>query len=421
MMAVNVIAVNVLSEQERAGILERVGQRSRIIYDYLSICFHKHDVFDIIALLGFESMNWQETTGAHGYRDRLYSECVSIHFNGREDMGVWLELTGKGCRIFEKFGNGDYDTLLNMCLNPDNGMNLARLDVAFDDFDGILNIKRIYEDTFYITDDGKPKLKNVVTRYHEDSFEPMPTGKGISVKFGSPQSKIRVRIYDKNREQGYIEGRHWLRVELQMRHERALGFVKAAEHTPSIGARFRGVLANYVRFVEPCEDSNKRRWPTADYWARLLDSAQAISIYSKPSMEYKLEQLKSYVVRQAGNAIAAYIQICGIEDFQREIKERGTMPNPKYEAIIKGLETPDAPMGEPTPEEIYERGFEFVMFKDFDSNKTQIIDYDGYRWVLCEICREIRREDETVRIGGTTDPYGKHHINHGRCKDCAPH
>ena len=33
--------------------------------------------------------------------DRKYFGNISIHYNSREDMGVWCEMSGQGCRNFE--------------------------------------------------------------------------------------------------------------------------------------------------------------------------------------------------------------------------------------------------------------------------------------------------------------------------------
>lgn len=336
----------------------------------------------------------------------MYYECISLHYDGNENMGIWLEMSGQGCRIFETFGNGDYETLFAMCADSKNEMHITRLDVAFDDFDGLLDINEVCRDMLD---------KNIVSRFNVEDPESNSwivtySGSGASLILGSPKSEIRIRIYDKDGEQGHIEGRHWVRVELQLRRDRALGFYKAAAETPSIGVRFRGVLADYVRFVTPTEDSNKRRWPTAPYWEKLLDGVQAISIYSKVEKEYTIDQLDAYVVHQAGNAIEAYISIRGVDGFLNAIKERGQKPNPKYDALKASLAQP-VKERELTPEEIYAAGYDFVKDKAFDGIK-QIRDFHGFRWLECEECGRIQREDEMVSYGGERK-------NYGICRKCS--
>jgi len=397
--------------------------KSVIIYDWVSISFKKHKPADIINLLGLESLSFQEIKGAHGYRDRFYCDCISIHYNGREDMGTWLEMSGKGCRVFEKFGNGDYDRLLGMCMIPDNKMNLTRLDIAFDDYDGLLDIDRICDDT---------KDGNVVTRFHETSWSVFYTGKGNSVLLGSRKSEILIRIYDKAAEQG-IKDKHWIRTELQLRNDRAYGFVKAADTVRGIGDRFRAVLSNYVRYVVPGEDSNKRRWEITEYWDDLLQAAKAISIYHKPEIELTYEKLENYVVRQCGNAIAAYIKLRDITGFVEEINGRNIKPNPKYDDLVKKMMIEPAPRVA-TPEDQYNDGYEEVMYKvfgDYDERpfwslreheeweknigkkEYKIVrDLSGKRWLKCEECGFIKRENECSRLGSELG------VNYGLCRDC---
>ena len=57
-------------------------------------------------------------------------------------------------------------------------------------------------------------------------WEVVRSSGGISGQIGSPKSKILVRIYDKAAERGFTDGRHWVRVELQLRDKRAGEFLK---------------------------------------------------------------------------------------------------------------------------------------------------------------------------------------------------
>ena len=72
-----------------------------VIYDWLSFTSKVHTPDQLIAALGLSHVPWTETKGARGYRDRKYFSCISIHYNGRADMGVWVEMSGQGCRTFE--------------------------------------------------------------------------------------------------------------------------------------------------------------------------------------------------------------------------------------------------------------------------------------------------------------------------------
>jgi DNA relaxase NicK len=153
------------------------------------------------------------------------------------------------------------------------------------------------------------------------------------VQIGSPQSKVLVRIYDKAAERHCEPGTHWVRVEMQLRDDRALQFTKIPM---TVGEVFSGVLLNYLRYVIPDDtDTNKWRWQMTDYWLDMLEVLTPIKIYTAPGMDYNIDRCREYVVNQAGNAIDALLQIYGIHEFQRMIRERPTVENPKYTRLVQ--------------------------------------------------------------------------------------
>lgn len=294
-----------------------------VIYDWLSFTSKTHSVDDIITALGLDGCPFEETKGAHGYRDRKYFSSISIHFNGRPDMGVWCEMSGQGCRAFETLSSVGWDRLFDWINRSD--FKITRLDVAFDDHTGVLDIDRICNDTC---------KGNFVCR--SDFWEVVRSSKGSAVYHGSPQSLIRFRIYDKARERNCEPGTHWIRVEMQLRNERAIAFTKLFDNPLiTIGDAFSGVLLNYLRYVEQDEtDSNKWRWSLTDYWFELVANISPIKIYTAPGMEYNIDNLDSFVFGQAGNAIAAELELISVDEFLDRIKHRTSKPNPKYKNLV---------------------------------------------------------------------------------------
>lgn len=235
-------------------------------------------------------------------------------------MGVWVEMSGQGCRAFESISQLGWPGLFSFI--SESGLKITRLDVAFDDHTGILHMRDIIEDT----QDG-----NFVSR--SDYWETVLSSKGSTVQIGSPQSKVLVRIYDKARERHCEEGTHWNRVELQLRDDRAIQFTRL--RLP-IGEAFSGVLLNYLRYVIPDgEDSNRWRWPMRPYWLDMLEVLTPISIYTAPGLEYNVDRCREYVVNQAGNAIDCLIKIYGLNEFRTMIDNRSTSTNPKYENLVQ--------------------------------------------------------------------------------------
>lgn len=295
---------------------------NRILIDWFSFSTKVYSTTDIIEMLHMEGCTFQVLKGMHGYKSRMYFESISIHYDGGPDMGIWCEMSGKGCRAFESYGSGNYECFFKMALNED--IKITRLDIAYDDFKGILNINTICSDT---------QLQNYVSKWK--AYECIYSSGGNSVLLGSRQSEILLRIYDKASEQKQV-GIHWLRCELQLRDDRALGFVRSyMTGFMDLGHIFMSVLSNYIRFVAPSRDSNKSRWPNTDYWNDFIGDADKISIYEKPGTEYTLDCLYDFVIKQCGNAVDTFIKVASLDKLVKELAERGTRPNPKYKKLIE--------------------------------------------------------------------------------------
>lgn len=291
-----------------------------ILFDWLSITSKIHTEKDFKKLLGLDKVEWQCLKGVKGYLVRDYFEGISIHHGNAST--VWLEMSGKGCRAFESYGHGDYNVLFDFCVSNSDCINVTRLDIAYDDHIGILNIDRICNDV---------RKQEYLSPCRE--WEVIESSKGKSCQVGSSASPVLVRIYDKAAERN-IKDEHWIRVELQLRDERAFEFVNHF-FSFGLGDLYRGVLCNYLRFVvEDKHQTNRSRLKTKPYWDKLLNHCSKISLFVKPGLEYNLDRLDNYVFRQAGNAIDAALAIHGPVEFINLIEERTTKRNPKYKEVV---------------------------------------------------------------------------------------
>ncbi len=326
---------------------------NKILIDWLSITSKRLSAKEMVELLGLESAPWEDGKGYHGYKSRLWYDCISIHYDGTADMGVWLEMSGQGCRAYESYSskkdlyNTDmYAPLFRFVLDNPEECNITRLDVAFDEFSGLLDGRRVFDDTV----NQKYKSK-------AEAWSATTSSDGLSMNIGSPRSKVLIRIYDKRAERlakitdadqrKRIEEDipHWMRVELQLRDDRALEFVKTmagcgkcSSSPMSIGAVYTGVLANYLDYgygVPARNNADKLVWHTFPYWQDVIAGAEAISIYSQPGTEYNLSRLENYVCNMAGNAVDALLKIKGMDGFLEKLKDRHIKPNPKYIMLIE--------------------------------------------------------------------------------------
>lgn len=295
-------------------ILSEHGNENVFLIDWLTVVSHIDTVDSLKAKLGLSGADipWEdEVKFMNGYplQTKFYGITISYGADreeyykdsskARADMGICLNLSGQGCRAFEEYGHGDWMKVFEYIFLSDK-YNITRLDLAFDDHSGILDIYRIKNDTEdqnYIS-----KSRWWMNQYGSE---------GCSIYIGSPQSDIRIRIYDKAAERGFDDDRHWIRVELQLRRERA--YVAAAElfKQQHIGRVAAGILRNYLTYRVPCGDSNKSRWEICYYWQQLLFSMEKISLWISPGEPYNFTKTESWLQDSVGAAIYTYIQLHG--------------------------------------------------------------------------------------------------------------
>ena len=307
-----------------------------ILFDWLSFTSKQHTPQELISALGLSHLPFTELdTGVNGYNCRLYFDHIHVCYNGgNEDhggMGVNVFMSGQGCRVFES-----NTTLKNKWMDLfhfifANNLNICRLDVAYNDHTGLLDIKRVCADTFNHLYISPFRTDSVTATHNKYGIE------ALSATVGSMKGKILVRIYDKAAERGYTDGRHWVRVETQARDDRAAAFAEAIFKSGlPIGEVYAGVLLNYLRYVVPDEtDSNRSRWTTADYWYNFLGDVSRIRLFTSPGMEYNEQACARYVFEMAGNAVDACIQMYGPVEFMRMLRDRPCAPNPKYLRIVE--------------------------------------------------------------------------------------
>ena len=315
---------------------------NKVIFDYVAIRFRgktPREVFQLLCMSDFTLANFEMCKGFYSYDHRFYYGGIHIHYMQRPDdfygepdeeeleriekMGVLLEMSGQGCRTYETYGRGNFEGLLGMCVDDPENNHLTRLDVAYDDFSGVLDLARIQED-----------IRNGEYVSKARKWQIVDGSDGKSAYIGSKQSNMLLRIYDKAAERQLDDGTHWIRVEMQMRDENCLGFARVLENL-SLGQAFSGVLSNYLRFVDPSEtDSTRWRWPIKEYWLELINGIHSISIAEKPGVEYNVLNVTDFVVNHVGNAIDCIIKVYGAVRFIEMLKARTCKPNPKYKKIV---------------------------------------------------------------------------------------
>lgn len=299
---------------------------NRIIYDWVTITSRCCGVNDFIEVLGLDnpSIEWVECHGRHGYTSSMRFGNINIYYNGhRDDMGVCLDMSGSGCRAFEEYGNGDYEQLFQLVRDEPEDTRITRLDVAYDDFDGKLDLPTIEKSMWD---------EHFVGNFRKDKFNIQHGPEGYTIEIGSKKSATFLRIYDKKQEQKRDDVLHWVRFELQLRADNAKRFI--LDSIATIGHKFFAYVNKYIRFVKPSEDTNKRRWDMADWWLAFIEHFEKICSVSRGERPCTMYQISKYIFEQAGNSIDTFIEVFGLSKFIDELNNRNSSLKPRHVALI---------------------------------------------------------------------------------------
>jgi phage replication initiation protein len=315
-----------------------------VIYDWLGFSSKKHTKDDVIILLGLQDVlkdAWFNTYGFYGYKERINFDGINIMWGGQNE-GVFVELSGQGCRAFEEYGNGDYDYIFNLIKQNyshnknDRSMKLTRLDVAYDDFNDILDIDTIIANSI---EPPFGKGENYVTRFKSDDWRnPIQVilNKGKSIEYGSMKSNTFFRIYDKRIERHAAEIDHWIRFEIQLRDIKAMAFI---EDPGDIREKYFQVVNEFIEYKKPNPgDTHKDRWKTAPFWKKFIENGGKIARFQKPGTEYNRDRLQKYVYEMVSGAVATEAKLVGEEVFIVQLNHmRAVMKkklNPKYQELL---------------------------------------------------------------------------------------
>lgn len=325
------------------------------LIDWLTVVFHGCHADEVQSLLGLTGVEWVTKSSfingypmdssfsnihirwgaddARFYRDSYDKNGVfhSAASKARTDMGICLDMSGQGCRSFEEFSNLSWFELIERIFRYGGRISVTRLDLAYDDHSGLLNIwqmKRDVEDRNYIS-----KSKKSLIIWSDDQEQDI---QGLTLQIGSKSSPVLIRIYDKAAERGWGKERHWIRVELQLRDDRSHEALKLLFKRESVGMVASGIIRNYCCFVTPTADTNRSRWPIAEYWQRVLEGMEKLRVWVAPGEPYNFSKSENHMVHQYGQFLQAYQLIHG--DFNSLLdRSRSAHPDlkPKYRSAVE--------------------------------------------------------------------------------------
>lgn len=302
-----------------------------LLIDYLVLSIKTDTYEELFSQLHMDIRDFIEIKSYYGTTNCFYHDGIKVHWNLKlEDKGlgrsreyvdlVILDLSGKGCRTVESINNCDFDWLGFLkkydAMFRSGDAHIARMDIACDDVDGLLDMKTLqsytYKDKYISRSKACPRM--------------MIKGEEI-IYFGSEKSDRRLRIYNKALQMGQ-EG-HWLRLEFQLRNDNAMSwYLNWLSYEDRIGELFAGVMLDYLRFVELPKDMDmaavkalrhQARLPTAWWWNRFLQTCNRIPQMYLPGEEYDMRRLQR-AVKQSASSVKALLLLNG-GDFSAYIND----------------------------------------------------------------------------------------------------
>lgn len=283
----------------------------KILIDDLSISFKFNCISTLCDILNFNLSDGVPMRTRH-YSDGLYFNGALIAWN-TDVMGqvtdTFLDCSGKGCRYIEQVNDRKFDWFSFLNTFDDKirsrESHISRIDIALDLEDEEVSYAKIQKYTMNGMYVCKSKVLPDVRLMRTEN-----------IYFGSPRSDRLLRIYNKALEQG-LPDTYWIRLEFQLRDDCATSWYLnwCEHHHMEIGALYKGVMIDFLRFVTPPKGSNieqikinrhQGRLPTAPWWDKLMEGAERIPQLYLPGNDYTLEKLEKYLKKQTYSSLKTY-------------------------------------------------------------------------------------------------------------------
>lgn len=226
--------------------------------------------------------------GMDGYRSCLTNADKTILIltdGGHGLMGHHCRMTGRACEAIQ----GRLIEIGQKVLSC--GGHIARIDLAVDDFSGLLDLSDVEQ----AIQQGLCTSRFKASPRIESRYDPRTGNEvGKAARFGQRSSSTFIRIYDKAAEQK--EDFHWVRCEIEVKRNNATEIMRQLVNGKSIGDLLFGLLAGYIAFREKNKDTNRSRWPLAPWWRQFLGSVEKVTL-GTPRRNHQQTNLDWFVTR----------------------------------------------------------------------------------------------------------------------------
>lgn len=256
---------------------------------------------------------------------------------------VNLVMSGQACREFESFNKGSWQELFSFLLTK-GIVNLNRLDIAIDDFDGaeidIYDIAPFIRSGHYVS--PLSKFQIIESGRKLSSAEELSYSEGFTITLGSAGS-TQLQIYDKRLErdvknQPDLNTPLWYRYEMRFVKEKALHVMKLYllnvqnNDSESFMRYARELMFSMLDLKVVNENkSNLSMCDTYHKWSDFLDAVEKIDIRVKHEINTSLEKTKEWYDRSIKGSNLDLFMSMGENDYLNFIYEGMIAAYEKYD------------------------------------------------------------------------------------------
>jgi len=298
-----------------------------ICLDWLAFTTKYIPLDSVLYLLGIERENYyQGKYRAKGYENSMTYQDITVNYEGMNDNAdtIHVVFSGMGCRYMEQVNeNFSWQEFIQTFIKHVPQVKFTRIDLAIDDKRNKNNysinqlIKKIK------ADEAVSKWKKVLV-IEELLIEKGETT-GQTLQFGSRQSEVMLRIYDKRLEQIKRAevlpedlrqavkascGPRWIRLELEFKKDKALVLANMIAQGQDLGNLAVGIMNHYVRFIDrsKSKDTNKARISTWEQWEKLIMETNKIQLLT-PQKEKNLDRTFHFMSKQYKKVMAKNVLV----------------------------------------------------------------------------------------------------------------
>lgn len=291
------------TEQKGPKTKQGLDFQNQVVLDWLTCTFPYDEVLMAYIEGEFGGMTIRER-GMMGY-----THSASILDKGsfcwspsRKDQRMCLVLPASALALLDIPAM----ELIEWC--ADHNGTFTRLDLAVDDFEGILDLDIIREhlQKGWLSTRWRIYRPEGTMDIGSDSTEGETT-----IYIGSRASESFTRVYDKVVE---MEAKgmdpktnHWVRFELETKGKRADALARQVLEAEKSGGYILDYINGLIEFKEPNDsDSNKWRWETAQWWTDFIKTVDKTRL-SLPKPERTIEKTRTWVRHSVAPGLAVML------------------------------------------------------------------------------------------------------------------